>query len=206
MNGLAMACIQSWRKVMKLGMVIGLGALALAGCTPSFITDNSSSMVLEISGINDGAAIQSDVLTDGIVVNDDAEVSVNLFRKNPSVTSTSALEHVYLESYDVRYFRTDGKDIEGVDVPYRISGPLGNVRFHTPTSTGENELTVPITIVRQAAKLEPPLRNLRAGGGQLIITAIAEISVYARQIDGETLKATGRVQVTFADFGSDSEN
>lgn len=188
---------------MKYSLLVA-AMLSLSGCgVPGFITDNSSSMVMEISGVNGGAAIQSDVLTEeGSVVNDDASVTVNLFRKNNTVTSTSALEHVTLESYDVRYFRTDGKDIEGVDVPYRISGPLGSVRFHTPTGTGEIEATVPITIVRQAAKLEPPLRNLREGGGQLIITAIAEISVYARQIDGETLKATSRVQVTFADFAN----
>jgi hypothetical protein len=187
--------------VMKFGLVIALGALALSGCTPNFITDNSSSMVLEVSGINNGAQILSDVITDGIVSNDDAAVTVNLFRKNPSVTGTSALEHVYLESYDVRYFRTDGKDIEGVDVPFRISGPLGHLRFHTPTGTGEVEQTVSLTIVRHQAKVEPPLRNLRGGGGQLAITCIAEITIYARQIDGETLQATGRVQVTFADFG-----
>jgi hypothetical protein len=145
--------------------------------------------------------IRSDVITnDGTVFNDDAVVTVNVFRKNPNVSSTSPLEHIYLDSYRVRYTRTDGHNQEGVDVPFSISGPLGNVRFHTPTSTGELDIDVPITIVRHTAKLEPPLKNLVKTGGLGFITCIAEVTIFARQIDGQNLEATGRVQVTFADF------
>jgi hypothetical protein len=125
---------------------------------------------------------------------------------------TTPVEHVYLERYEVRYFRSDGRDVEGVDVPFRITGPLGNIRFHTagPGGGGEVEQTVSITLVRHQAKLEPPLANLRGGtltdtgAFQLpngaVLTTIAEVTIFGRTVQGEALKAVGNVQVTFADF------
>lgn len=197
----------AWRKAMKVLALLVVAGLPLFGCTPDFITNNSASVFMEIasieaaSGSSVGGEIRSDVVSDeGSVFNDDANVTVNIFRKNPSVSSTSPLEHTYMDSYEVRYTRVDGHNVEGVDVPFHITGPLGNARVHTPTDTGELEIELPITIVRHAAKLEPPLRNLRKGGGLDLITTVAEVTIYGRQINGQALKATGRVQVTFSDF------
>ncbi len=196
----------SRKRLRELPPLLAALGLALTGCTADFAKQNSSSMILEIGGIapvggDPGGQLQSDVATDeGTAVNDDVEVTANLYRKNPSVTSTSALEHVFLDRYEVRFFRSDGHNAPGIDVPHSISGPLGNARFHTPTGTGEVEITVPLTLVRQAAKLEPPLRNLRGNGGLLVLTCFAEITFYARQLDGQTLQASGTMQVTFGDF------
>jgi hypothetical protein len=67
-------------------------------------------------------------------------------------------------------------------------------------------------VVRHTAKREPPLINLIDSDltpvirgvfltGEGIITTVAEITIYARQVTtGEPLSATGRFQVTFADF------
>jgi hypothetical protein len=213
---------------MKSLKVLGIGALAvsMAGCVPDWAKENETGLIMEIAeivtfagGEESGTAssiLRSDVVTDGSVFNDDAVVTVNLYRKNPTVTATSALEHVRLESYQVRFFRTDGHSIEGVDVPHRITGPLSSLRFHTPTETGEVEIDAPITIVRHQAKLEAPLINLSAllGNtaidqfllpGQGLITAVAEITIYARQVTtGEALSATGNVQVTFGNFADDN--
>jgi hypothetical protein len=196
------------------GAVAGLGALVLAGCTPDWATRNNTPYILEIASINAGATILSDVAVGDAetVVNDDAAVTVNLFRKNPSPDlATSPVEHVYLERYEVRYFRTDGRNTEGVDVPFRTTGTLGNLRFHTAGPAAEVELTVSITIVRHQAKIEPPLRNLRGVflgdtrtvlfGGPGILTTQAEITVHGRTVQGGVLEAVGRVPVTFADFG-----
>jgi hypothetical protein len=206
---------------LKVLGVVGF-AVVMAGCVPDWARENETGLIMEIAGIQGtaggaaggtpGAILLSDVVTDGSAFNDDAVVTVNIYRKNPTVTGTSPLEHVRLESYTVRYFRTDGHSVEGVDVPHRITGALNAVRFHTPTETGEIEADVDITIVRQQAKLEAPLLNLRrpfgvaAGNflipGQGLITTVAEITVYARQVTtGEPLSATGQFQVTFADFG-----
>jgi hypothetical protein len=191
---------------MRVAVLVATLGLVMSGCAADFATQNSSSMILEVAslapaGADPGGQLLSDVATDeGSVVNDDIDLTMNLYRKNPSVEGTSALEHVYLDRAEVRFLRTDGHNAQGVDVPYSFTVALGNVRFHTPTGTGEQEITVPMTLVRHAAKLEPPLRNLRGGNGLLVLTCLAEITVYARQLDGQTLRASGTMQVTFGDF------
>jgi hypothetical protein len=210
-------------------VLIAAVTLAAAGCTPDWATQNETGFIMEIASISgantqssgQGGEIRSDVLTNGSVFNDDAVVAVNVLRKNNNPDlGVSPVEHVYLDRYEVVYFRTDGRNTEGVDVPFRITGPLGNLRFHTagPGGEGEVEQTVNITIVRHAAKLEPPLSNLAnvllpsAGdptaplefGGQGIITTVAEITIHGHTIQGDGLVARGRVQVTFADFADPS--
>jgi hypothetical protein len=209
---------QTRRKAMKAwalrgALLVGVAA-ATAACVPDWATQNSSPYILEIAAITkaDGSLpILSDVSIP--VVNDDALVLVNAFRKNnnPSL-STTPVEHIYLERYEVRYFRTDGRNQEGVDVPFRITGPLGNIRFHTPGpgGAGEVEAEALITIVRHQAKLEPPLRNMEGGvfgdtgaaqfNGAAVITMVAEITIHGRTVQGDALVAVGRQQVPFADF------
>jgi hypothetical protein len=198
------------KRAALFAVVAGLG-LSMNACVPDWAQQNSSPYIMEIAGISP-LHVFSDVQTDsGSLFNDDVSVNVNVFRKNSSPDlSTSPAEHVYLERYEVRYFRTDGRDQEGVDVPFRITGPLGNVRFHTAGPGSEQELTVSITAVRHQAKLEPPLRNLRflAGtdtgteqdGGAVVMTTIAEITIHGRTVQGEALVAVGRVQVSFSNF------
>lgn len=195
---------------------VAVAAASFAGCTPEWARQNAAPYILEIGGINGGASFNSDV---GFpVVNDDITVEVNILRKNnQSGLSTSAVEHVYLESYEVRYFRTDGRSQEGVDVPFRITGPLGNVRLHTPAAGEEVAATIGITLVRHQAKLEPPLRNLQldpdsplnsngqgtSGAnfpGSVILTVVAEVTIYGRTLQGHAMQAKGRVNITFADF------
>jgi hypothetical protein len=228
-NGVRTVKVAGFRggKVMRSLKILGIVgfAAAMTGCVPDWARDNETGIIMEIAGITgfaggeaaggtEGDILMSDVVTDGTAFNDDAVVLVNIYRKNPTVAATSALEHVRLESYSVRYFRTDGHSVEGVDVPHRITGALNSIRLHTPTETDEVEAEVVITLVRQQAKLEPPLLNLRGGfvsptanfllPGQSIITTVAEITVFARQVvTGEALSATGRFQVTFADFGDE---
>src|SRR5262245_16933411 len=124
--------------------VLAVAALAGSACVPGWVKDNSSPYVMEIASITSSTGtlpIHSDVSFP--VTNDTANVVVNLFRKNNNPgMSTTAVEHTYLKRYEVRYVRTDGRNVEGVDVPYRISGPLGNIRFHTVGAGAENEQTV----------------------------------------------------------------
>lgn len=196
-------------KASKLGL-LAVAALPALSCTPDWATENNTPFILEIASITP-SPMRSDVteLTpDGqpSVFNDDVSVAVNVFRKNNNPTlGTSPVEHVYLERYEVRFFRSDGHNTEGVDVPHRITGPLGNLRFHTagPGGAGEVEQTVGITIVRHQAKLEPPLMNLRFLGNEGIITTIAEITIHGRTVQGGVLEARGNVQVSFADFADE---
>ena len=206
-------------KSLKLLGIVGL-AVSMAGCVPDWARENETGILMEVAGITgtpgSDALDEGDVLFSDIsqIINDDAVVVVNVYRKNINVTATGPLEHVRLESYQIRYFRTDGHSIEGVDVPHRITGAFSSQRFHTPTGADEIEIEATINAVRHQAKLEPPLINL-AGifpnptgsisiPGQGIITTVAEITVYARQVTtGEALSASGRFQVTFADFADE---
>jgi len=203
------------KRASIVALSLGLG-LSAVGCVPDWAQQNSSPYILEIASITGASGslpILSDVSVDGSIVNDEALVTVNAFRKNnnPSL-GTSPVEHLYLERYEVRYFRTDGRNQEGVDVPYRTTGALGNVRFHTPGPGGGGEVssTVSVTIVRHQAKAEPPLLNLRfvtgtdvgnlQFGGAGILTCIAEITIHGRTVQGDAMEAVGRVNVTFANF------
>jgi hypothetical protein len=213
---------------MRSLQILGIAgfAAAMTGCVPDWARENETGllMVIEsVEGIAGGAAggaaepiLRSDVDPD---FNDDAIVTVSLFRKNPTVAATTPLEDVRLESYQVRYFRTDGQSVEGVDVPHRITGPLNSILVHVPSDVGESVAEAAITIVRHQAKHEPPLANLvgilaniPGGSGSLlfpgegIITTVAEITIFARQVTtGEPLSATGRLQVTFADFADTAQ-
>lgn len=209
---------------MKSLKVLGIGALAvsMAGCVPDWAKENETNLLLEISNIQ-GAPRSSgqsagDVLFSDVSqwINDDAVVSVMLFRKNPTTTVSTPLEDVRLESYQVRYFRSDGHNVEGLDVPHRITGPLNSVILHAPAGIDEATTDVVINVVRQTAKREAPLINLIgvfptttrsvAVAGQGIITTVAEITIFGRQITSrEALSATGRFQVTFADFVDEAQ-
>jgi hypothetical protein len=206
---------------MRFSAIAILGGVLLAGCTPDFARRNDSNLIMRISDIEgipggegqeDGAILHSDVSQ---VVNDIAEVEVELLRKNV-LASSSPLEDVILTRYEVRYFRTDGRNREGIDVPFRITGPL-NVRIHAPSGTGESTGTAVIDVVRHQAKIEPPLFNmvgafLPGGGanrtppiitGTGIMTTVAEITVYGVATNDRELSATGQLQVTFADFADE---
>lgn len=204
---------------MKALCVVSIGCMALVGCTPDFAKQNNSGVLMRVAEITgssatqpDGEVLFSDV-SDGF--NDDAVVTLQLFRKNPAVIGSTPLEDVVLERYEVQYFRTDGRNTEGVDVPFRVTGPLSGT-LHAPPNVEEAEEQVVINVVRHQAKFEPPLSNLLgifvAGvptnptdplvfPGQGIITAIAEITIHGRTTnDKGGVSATGRLQVTFADF------
>jgi len=205
---------------LKILGIVGF-AVAMTGCVPEWARENETGIIMEVAGITGFAGgeggTEGNILFSNVrlPINDDAVVVLNVYRKNPSVSATSALEHVRLESYQVRYFRSDGHSVEGVDVPHRITGPINSLRFHTPTDTGEIEVEAVVNIVRQTAKREPPLVNLigvntspTAGRqpGEGYITAVAEITIFARQVTtGEPLTATGRLQVGFADFGAGTQ-
>ena len=206
---------------MKLRMMaaVVVAGLGLQGCTPDWATDNSTPFIIEIANVTNADG-ELPILADVSfpVFNDEALVTVNVFRKNNNPDlATTPVEHVYLKRYEIRYLRSDGRDREGVDVPFRITGPLNNLRFHTagPGGAGEVEQTFSLTLVRHQAKLEPPLANLRGGvfndvnlanlPNGAILTLIAEITIYAETVQGDGLKAVGNVQVTFADFPSDEE-
>ena len=111
---------------------------------------------------------------------------------NPTTpTPTSAIT---LNRYHVDFRRTDGRNTQGVDVPYSFDGGI------TFTVPADGQVQFAFEVVRNQAKLEAPLRNLREGGGAIIISTIAEITFYGRDQVGNEVVATGTMSVNFGDF------
>lgn len=178
--------------------------LATSACTPDFATANQANVILRIvkvtgeSGNTDeiGDFLNSDVVP---VFNDNAILDFLLQSKNVLVEA-GPHDAVLLERYEVRYIRSDGRNNEGVDVPFRITGPMATLI--QPDAEG----SAAIVVVRHQAKEEPPLRNLRfnsglgTGGGTDLLTVIAEITVHGRTGTGRAVSALGRLQINFADF------
>ena len=179
-----------------MAVVLALGALAMSGCVPDWAEQGDSPNTLLMTGINSGAPIDSDVrISSGGVCPDFVDLRVENHLKNPLNTDASFRSDVVIERYDVRYFRSDGRSTEGVDVPFRITG---NVAQEIQAS---NSAVLRLEIVRRQAKLEPPLRNLAGGGGAQIVTMFAEVTLHARSTIEQSLNtATARVQIDFADF------
>jgi hypothetical protein len=184
----------------RLGLVL-LSAMGLSGCAvEDYVTDNNSTVLFKVADINAGAPLTSDVVDDrGVVVADIVPVTVAVRPKNPNFTNVPQVPMaVFIERYEIRYFRSDGRGTPGVDVPYTISGNL-TTAVDAGIGSGEN-VTLQLEVVRAQAKLEPPLVNLRSGGQALMLTAFAEVTLHGKTIAGEAVTATGTVQVNFADY------
>ncbi len=186
--------------IVRAGLL--LGAAGFAACSAGYTTGNNSTVLLIIASINGGSPLSSDVLTNGAVIADRAQVDIAVRFKNPNVSIVPSVPSaVIIERYEVRYRRSDGRGVEGQDVPYAISGNITST-FDVKTA-GTDSLS--IEVVRAQAKLEPPLRNLRGVvpgttlGGAYIVTMIADITLHGRTISGQTVTATGSLQIDFSD-------
>jgi hypothetical protein len=183
---------------MKLVRGIALvvaGCLGTAGCATDFAKNGDGPLLLLITGINGGRVLQSDVRFGGGICPDTVSVRVENKPKNPNITTIDYRGDIVIERYEVRYSRSDGRATQGVDVPYSISGNLAaEVIFLL-------DANVPVQVVRDQAKLEPPLMELRDSGGQaLIVTMFAEITLYGRTTIGQAVSAKGSMQIDFSDF------
>ena len=183
-------------RAAKVCGIAGLSALAMFGCTPNWAKNGQSEVLLLMTGINDGSALDSDVrISTGSVCPDFVNLRLENHFKNPSVNNTGFRDDITVERYEVHYFRSDGHNAEGIDVPYSISGNLAQ------EIQEESDATLALEVVRRQAKLEPPLRNLGGGGGLAIVTMFADITLHARTTTGDvTNPVTARLQIDFADF------
>jgi len=182
------------------GLVAAATGLGSYGCTPDAFTQDNSPVTLFIVAINGGAPLQSDVQDGAFPENTVSADTVNIAlanrSKNTAVPTPNIPNALFVERYDIKYIRSDGRAVEGIDVPHAISGA---VTFGLDVADS-GTVDMPIEVVRAQAKLEPPLRNLAGGGGALVLSVFAEITVHARTPAGQVTTATGRFQIDFADF------
>src|SRR5215470_3999672 len=126
---------------MRATHLVAVGALAMAGCTPGFVTQDESQVILRTTRVEataggqgtGGAFLMSDVTP---VFNDNVTVTVASVPKNGNTgIDLGKFNDVVLERFQVQYVRSDGRSVEGVDVPFRISGDLSVVVPVSQTAT-----------------------------------------------------------------------
>ena len=207
-------------KFLTLFGVVAVSA-AIAGCG-EFVRDGKSPARLVISSLQGasgadpdtlGTVVHSDVLTFvttggtcsdtnpcPTTFSDPGLVELMLQLRdlgNPAAPSSpSQLNAVTISRYRVEYRRSDGRNTPGVDVPYGFDGA---VTFTVPTT---GVATAGISLVRGAAKLEAPLTSLINDNS--LITTIAYVTFYGRDLAGNDVSVTGSIEITFGNFGDPS--
>jgi len=179
-----------------------LSAFLVLYCCNPVEDDSESSSLLLVDNIlgkdaqgKTGNFLQSDVLISGSVRADTATATLRAEVLDPDpLLGTSQYNDIVVTRYLVTYSRTDGKSVPGVDVPYPFEGSLSTVVAAGATST------INFVIVRDIAKMEPPLLELTDLGAEVVLTCTAKIEFYGHDTANRTVKATGYLTIYFANY------
>jgi len=202
------------RRLSSFMPVVMLGSLLVSAAGCSSIPGEASSyvMIRSLQGASGAepdtfsGTLASDVQTlvdssaggeqgkTPTVYEDPGRVVFELAMKNPTGLEPTTANYVTFTRYRVTYIRSDGRNTPGVDVPQPFDGAA-------TFTVGDQPTTASITLVRLQSKLENPLLPLVGGGGALAITTLAEVTFYGADQTGKEVSATGRISVTFADWG-----
>jgi hypothetical protein len=163
------------------------------GNTPGDLASPLVSDVVTIATTPDPCTVAAPCTT---IYGDVGSVTMSLILKDPGQagleSTPSSLNAVTITRYRVDYRRADGRNVVGVDVPYPIDSAV------TFTIPSQGNVTAGFELVRNNAKAEAPLRELRGGGA--VISTIADVTFYGRDQAGNDVTATGSIGVNFGDF------
>ncbi len=184
--------------VVLLGSV-SCGQLTREGTSPAYLIINALEAASGADPSTFGGTLGSDVVT---VVNDTpgifsdpgrVEFALGLKDPGPATAPTTPSQNNFItvNRYSVRFIRSDGRNTEGVDVPYAFDGAV--------TATVSGTTQIGFTLVRVQAKQEAPLKALAVNGN--VISTIAEVTFYGNDQTGRGVTAVGRISVNFANFG-----
>ncbi len=172
-------------------------------------TNSASMLIVEtLTGLDaegeQAGFVQSDVLYvdpntgEQSIRADVAEVTFRARLLAPtSVTGPSSFNDITVNRYVVTYLRSDGKNIEGVDIPYSFDGSF-QVNVEVDATA-----TVPFVIVREVAKAEIPLINLREARDDGVLQVHARVDFYGHDISNRNVTATGYISIFFANYAND---
>jgi hypothetical protein len=173
------------------------GSVVQQGTGSSFLIINNLEAASGAEPEEFGGTLYSDVITVvedvPTIFSDPALVTFSLGLKDATTgNAPTQNQFITLNRYSVRYIRADGRNTPGVDVPYGFDGAL-SVTVDADGGAASFE------IVRHIAKKEAPLRALAVSN--VIITTIAEITFYGRDLAGHEVSVVGRVTAEFGNFG-----
>jgi hypothetical protein len=194
-------------KKLALGLIVLLpGLLLLYSCNAlENKTESASLLIVEDVLGQDSAGtsanyLQSDVRkTSGTITADSATVSLRSQTLDPTpMLGTTQYNDIMVDRYTVSYTRTDGRNTPGVDVPYPFEGSLSTlVRIGATT-------TIAVVVVREVAKMEPPLIRLVDIGAEQVLEVTAKLEFYGHDLANHNVKAVGYLSIFFANY-ADSE-
>jgi len=129
--------------------------------------------------------------------NDVGRATLSLVLKDPGspgvANTPSELNSVTITHYRVVYRRTDGRNVQGVDVPFAFDSGM----TITVSPTGQGQQT--FDIVRVSAKREAPLLALVSNFQTLDV--IADVTFYGKDMQNNDVAVTGSIGITFANYG-----
>lgn len=199
-------------KAITLGLLLTSLSMLTAGCgNPRQGPSDSIVRITALEGASGAkpdvfsGTLASDVITivkrDNVnvstIFNDGGRVTMALALKDPGAPGVpnlpSALNSVTFTHYRVVYRRTDGRNVQGVDVPYAFDSGL---TFSVPP---DGTVQVGFEIVRHTAKEEAPLRALQVSNA--IINTVTDVTFYGKDQAGNNVEVTGSIGINFGNFG-----
>lgn len=198
--------MNNMKKALRIAVILS-AFLAIYSCNP-VEDDSRSGSILIVDNIlgedmegNSGNFLQSDVLmSSGSVKADLATATLRAETLDPNpVLGISLYNDIVVTRYLVTYSRTDGKNVPGVDVPYPFEGSMSAVVGAGSTTS------VSFVIVREVAKIEPPLARLVEWGAEQVLTCTAKIEFYGHDTANRTVKATGYLTIYFANYADSGD-
>jgi len=202
-------------KAHRFGIIAVLAAVTASGCG-DVVTQGRGGVTAHVISLqaasgaipaNVGGTLDSDVITyvkktiGGVEVrvptifSDSATATIAVESKDNSVTAPSptSISEVTFTRYRVEFFRTDGRNQPGVDVPYSYDSAV------TVTASPGTPASAGFELIRHTAKTEAPLVAL-ANNLQFIST-ICRVTFYGKDHAGNDVTASAQLGVTFGNFG-----
>ncbi len=190
------------KKHILMGLALLAASIFLPACNP-LENDSRSNSILVVENITgkdmsgtDAGFLQSDVVKkDNSIAADTAKATLSARFMDPApILGTSQYSDIMVTRYVVSFSRTDGRNRPGADVPFPFEGSL------TTLVRVDSTASVNFVIVREAAKLEAPLINLRDSAYGDILNMTAKIEFYGHDLTDKAVKATGYLTVYFANY------
>jgi hypothetical protein len=193
----AAACGDAVRQSRASSYLIIENLTGASGATPTEFSNTLDSDV--VTNVETSVGGQS--VTVPTVYEDLGQVNLKIAMKNPGTTdspsSPSSTNQITVTRYHITYTRADGRNTPGVNVPH----PFDGAATGTVTASGTS---LTFVLVRAQAKLEAPLQALAGGGGSVVLSTIAEVTLYGHDQAGNDVSVTGSISVNFADWGDPS--
>ena len=200
------------RSISRLTVLAALVALSVS--CGDVVRDGKAPVMLVINTLQGaqgskpgsfGVPLNSDVITNvtspapctaatpcPTIFNDVGQAALQVVLKDVSVTPSSN-NQVTITRYHVEFVRSDGHNVQGVDVPFAFDGAT------TLTIPAGGTGTVPFELVRFTAKQESPLVQLITN--PIEISTLATVTFYGTDVVGNAIQVSGSLSVNFANFG-----